>query len=221
MIRFDHVTKIYNQYKPDETKALHNVSFTVNKGELLVLKGASGSGKSTILSLLSVLTKPTEGAIFVGDQCISKLPDHFASRYRQNRIGIIFQQFNLILGLSIFDNIAASIVPLKNKRDSLSRVNTLLTSFGLIDKATKLVRYLSGGEQQRVAIIRALINNPDIILADEPTANLDAKLTNHFMETIQEIHKQGKTVIIATHDERFLSMKAKTRIIHIEYGRIS
>lgn len=221
MIRFDQVSKIYNAGKPNETVAVRDVTMTVEKGEIVILKGASGSGKSTLLSLLSVLTKPTAGVVSVEDQQVSKLPEHFAAAYRQKRIGMIFQQFNLIPELSVWENVVVPLIPVKKKQLKYAGIENLITQFEMNDKRTQPVKSLSGGEQQRVAIVRALANDPDIVVADEPTANLDADLVDGFIDIIREIHGQGKTIIIATHDERLMQLSDDIRIIEMNNGSIS
>lgn len=219
MIRFEQVNKVYKTGKPDETQALQNVSFEIQKGELVLLLGSSGSGKSSILSLLAALNKPSSGAVYFEDTCVSKLPDHFASRYRRNHLGFIFQQYNLIPELSAIENIRVPLIPLKlSKEEQSTRLENLLNQFFLSEKAHQPVKLLSGGEQQRVAIARSLVNDPDIILADEPTANLDQKLVSDFIEYIESANQLGKTIIIATHDSRFQNLKIAYRTIKVENG---
>ena len=219
MIKFDNVTKIYNLNKKDEKTAVKNINLKINKGEILILKGPSGSGKTTLLNLLSAISKPNEGAVYVNDLCVSKLPDNFASEYRRNSIGIIFQSFNLLNHLTVFENIIAPLVPEKKSiYKSKKGLKDFFVKFDLNELLNTKVKYLSGGEQQRVAIARALINNPEIIIADEPTAHLDSNLCDELISYFNGFHKDGKTIIIATHDERLLKLDAN--ILNIKDGEL-
>ena len=218
MITFRDVLKVY-RVGNREIKALNSVSFQIEKGERVLLKGVSGSGKSTILSLIAGVTKPTSGDIIVNKKRVSKLQDRFSSKFRQETIGFIFQKFNLIPNIPTFDNIVVPIIPLNlDSKEIEKRVKRLLEKFNLEDRRDILVKNLSGGEQQRVAIARALINNPDIIIADEPTANLDRKLSLDFIEILKSL--KDKTVIIATHDPIFFDLDIINRVIEIENGRV-
>lgn len=219
MIELKNITKIYEVNKNNIVTALNNINLTIKEGELVVIKGASGSGKSTILSLIAAISKPTSGEVIVGANRVSKLPDNFASDFRRDNIGFVFQKYNLIPTLSVKDNIILPLVPLnlhvKEIEDKLERV---LKMFHIEHKENQLIRNLSGGEQQRVAIARANINNPKIILADEPTANLDEKLSLHFIEMLKELKRDGKTIIVATHDPLFFDLDIVDRIVEIHQG---
>jgi putative ABC transport system ATP-binding protein len=218
VIRFKNVSKIYKS-ENREIKALENINFQIQKGEIVLLKGVSGSGKSTILSLIAGITKPTSGDIIVNGKRVSKLQDRFSSKFRQETIGFIFQKFNLIPNISAFDNIVVPIIPLNLESKEIEKdVKKLLKKFNLEHRRDILVKNLSGGEQQRVAIARALINNPEIIIADEPTANLDRKLSLDFIEILKSL--KDKTVIIATHDPIFFDLDIINRVIEIENGRV-
>jgi putative ABC transport system ATP-binding protein len=215
MIRLENVSKIYD----GNIYALKNINLLFNEGELIVLKGVSGSGKSTILSLIAGLSKPTEGEVIVDNKKISKLPDHFAASYRRDNIGIVFQKYNLIATLSVRENVLLPLFPLNLAREVMQeKSQKVLEKFSIAHKAELLVRNLSGGEQQRVAIARANINNPKIILADEPTANLDEKLSLSFIEILRELKTKNKTIVIATHDPLFFDLDIVDRIITIEHG---
>lgn len=196
MIDLRGVSKTFNEGKSSEFIALRDISFSVKEGETFFLKGISGSGKSTLLALIAGLYKPTNGSIYVAGTDITKLSIKFASKFRRENLGIIFQNFNLIPTLNVLDNVLLPTLP--DKSGSIKRARELLEKFHLIDKEKALSKSLSGGEQQRVAIIRALINEPKIILADEPTANLDAKLSQKLLEYFKDM--SGKTIIISTHD---------------------
>lgn len=198
MIYIKNVSKTFNN---DEFYALKDVNLHVKKGQICVLNGASGSGKSTLLSLIARLYTPSFGEIIINNINICNLSENFASAFRRKNIGIIFQKFNLIMTLSAIENILLpSIV---DKKNVSAHANELLKKFDLFDKKDILAKNLSGGEQQRVAIIRALINSPKLILADEPTANLDQKLSEKFLDYLKFIKEQNCTCIIATHDKIF------------------
>jgi len=221
VIELKDIVKLYEVNAAEVVTALKGINLYVKEGELVVLKGASGSGKSTILSLIAALSKPTSGEVIVGGDRISKLPDNFASDFRRHSIGFVFQKYNLIPTLSAKENIILPLVPMnmeaKEIEDKLSRV---LKMFHIEHKENQLVKNLSGGEQQRVAIARANINNPKIILADEPTANLDEKLSLAFIEILKELKAEGKTIVIATHDPLFFGLDIVDREIEIYQGSI-
>lgn len=217
MIRLENVSKIYGE----DIKALQDVSLEFEEGELIVLKGVSGSGKSTILSLIAGLSKPTIGEVIVDGKKISKLPDHFASAYRRDNIGIVFQRYNLIPTLSVTENVLLPLFPLNLDREDMNlKAKKVLKQFSIDHKAGVIVKNLSGGEQQRVAIARANINNPKIILADEPTANLDEKLSREFIEILAEMKSKKRTIVVATHDPLFFDLDIVDRMITIEHGKM-
>lgn len=198
MIELKNVTKIFNENKPNEFIAVKDISFSIKKGEIFILNGVSGSGKTTVLSMIAGLYKPSVGEIIVKNESINKLSLKFMSLFRRENIGFIFQNFNLIPTLSVFENIILPALPCKIL--PLQRADELLDEFNLKNKKNELAKNLSGGEMQRVAIIRALINDADIILADEPTANLDAFLSQKFVEILKFLQNKGKTIVISTHD---------------------
>ncbi|MBK7978572.1 MAG: ABC transporter ATP-binding protein [Ignavibacteriae bacterium] len=221
MIQFININKIFNQGEKDEIHALKKINFNVNENEFILLRGASGSGKSTILSIVGGLIKPTDGEVIVDGKSIAKLPDKFSSLLRREKIGFIFQKFNLISDLSVYDNIIIPLIPGKLSRSEIeSKVDKLLSDFSLNNKKNILIKKLSNGEQQRVAIARALINNPKIILTDEPTANLDEKLSNDFIEIIKKLKSNGITILLASHDPLFNSLEFLDNIIDIHLGEI-
>ena len=219
MINLKNIIKKYEINKNNIVTALDEVSININEGELVVLKGASGSGKSTILSLIAALSKPTSGEVLVDTKRISKLPDNFASDFRRDNIGFIFQKYNLIPNLSVKENIILPLIPMNLHVELIEeKLTRVLDMFKIEHKKDALVKNLSGGEQQRVAIARANINNPKIILADEPTANLDEKLSLHFIDIIKELKSQNKTIIIATHDPLFFDLDIVDTEIEIHNG---
>jgi putative ABC transport system ATP-binding protein len=221
MIELKNITKIYEVNKNNKVVALENINLTINEGELIILKGASGSGKSSILSLIAALSKPTSGEVIVDTKKISKLSDNFASIFRRDNIGFIFQKYNLIPTLSVKENILLPLVPLNpDSAEAEKKIQGVMRRFNINHKEDSIVRNLSGGEQQRVAIARANVNNPKIILADEPTANLDDKLSQHFIEILRELKSYNKTIIIATHDPLFFGLDFVDCEIEMSGGKI-
>jgi len=220
MIKIKNISK--NFKNNDETiTALSNISFEVKKNQLVLLKGRSGSGKSTLLSIISGISKPTSGTVFINEQEITKLPDSFASKFRNEFIGFIFQKFNLIEDLNVFDNVAAILIPQNLSKSKIEKkVFNALKLAKIKHKKDVLIKKLSGGEQQRVAIARALVNEANLILADEPTANLDLTLTKNFIEILTELKKLGKTIILSTHDEIFFDLDIVDKVIEIKNGEI-
>ncbi len=221
MIVLKNITKIFEINKHNKVKALDNINLKIGEGELVVLKGSSGSGKSTILSLIAGLSKPSSGEVIVDEKRVSKLPDNFASLYRRENIGFIFQKYNLIPTLSVKDNILLPLVPenLEDKKVELL-INKVMKEFKIEHKKDSMVRNLSGGEQQRVAIARAHVNNPKIIIADEPTANLDEKLSKHFIQILKDLKKSNKTIVVATHDPLFFELDFVDKIVDLNNGKI-
>jgi len=221
MIELKNIVKIYDINKNNKVTALNNINLKINEGEVVVLRGASGSGKSTILSLIAALSKPSSGEVIVDDKKISKLPDNFAAIYRRDNIGFIFQKYNLIATLSVKENIILPLIPLNpDAKDVAQKLEIVAKRFNISHKLNSIVRNLSGGEQQRVAIARANINNPKIIIADEPTANLDEKLSLHFIEILRQLKKLNKTIVVATHDPLFFGLDFVDREIQIHNGNI-
>lgn len=221
MIELKNITKQYKSGSHNTVSALDDISVDFKEGEIVILKGASGSGKSSILSLIAALSKPTSGEIIVDSKRISKLSDNFASVYRRDNIGFIFQKYNLIPNLSVEDNILLPLVPL-NLDEALvqKKLEDVMQTFHIKHKKGMIVKNLSGGEQQRVAIARSQINTPKIILADEPTANLDRELSLKFIEIIKELKSLNRTIIIATHDPLFFGLDFVDKEIEIANGKI-
>ncbi len=221
MIELKNITKTYEVNSNNKVTALTNINLQFDEGKLIVLKGSSGSGKSTILSLIAALSKPTSGEVIVDQKRISKLPDKFAALYRRENIGFIFQKYNLIPTLNVNENIILPLVPTNPDENELQKkVDNVLQQFQIENKKDTTVRNLSGGEQQRVAIARSLINDPKIIIADEPTANLDEKLSREFCTILEKLKSQNKTIIIATHDPIFFNLPFVDKIITINKGKI-
>jgi putative ABC transport system ATP-binding protein len=193
--------KVYNSGMPDELTALHDVSIEIIRNKVTVLKGPSGSGKTSLLSLIGCMSRPTAGQIYIDKKDVGKLPERFLTNIRREKFGFIFQQLHLIRNVSVLENILLPLYPLSMAPIRMQeKAISVMKKFGIEDKKNFKVKQLSGGEQQRVAIARAMINDPKIIIADEPTAHLDSKLASEFMELLESLLAEGKTIIIATHD---------------------
>lgn len=211
--------KIYNEEKENQFFALKDINIEINNGEIVIIKGVSGSGKSTLLALIGALSKPSRGDILVENQNIAKLPDIFSSQYRNEEVGFIFQSFNLIDGLNVYDNVKAPLVLKNIKHSELSKkVEEALKLANISHKSKQMVSNLSGGEKQRCAIARALVHAPSIILADEPTANLDRDNSLLFLEILKKFKELNKTVIVATHDVIFDNLTVVDKYINIQDG---
>ena len=221
MINIRGVSLVYNQNKQNEFCALKNINLDINDGELVILKGISGSGKSTLLSLIALLQKPTSGEILIDGTNIAKLPDAFCSELRHKRLGLVFQNFNLIEGLSVYENLLApfALTNFKaNVRDEM--IKKALSLANLAHKKDENVSNLSGGERQRCAVARALSMDADIILADEPTANLDRQNARAFLGLLESFKTLKKSVIVATHDSIFDELSATDRVVSLQNGEI-
>ena len=221
MINIRGVSLVYNQGKQNEFCALKNINLDVNNGELVILKGVSGSGKSTLLSLIALLQKPTSGEILIDGTNIAKLPDAFCSEFRHKRLGLVFQNFNLIEGLSVYENLLApfALTNFKaNVREEM--IKRALELANIAHKRDENVSNLSGGERQRCAVARALSMDADIILADEPTANLDRQNARAFLGLLESFKTLKKSVIVATHDSIFDELSATDRVVSLQNGEI-
>jgi putative ABC transport system ATP-binding protein len=193
------VRKSYAGNPPVE--ALRGIDLTINEGELIGLVGTSGSGKSTMLNIMGALDHPTEGKVRIQGQDLSALSDRQLSSLRGRRIGFIFQQFHLIAGLSLVENVATGVLYQgANRSQRIKNGIRLLTKVGLGNRLDHLPHQLSGGEQQRVAVARALMGEPAIILADEPTGNLDSKTSEEIVKLLHQLNEDGSTIIVVTHD---------------------
>lgn len=218
-IKLTHISK---EYLTDEvtTKVLHNVSLTVKRGEFIAISGPSGSGKSTLLNILGLLDLATKGEYILNGIDVTKLTEDEQSNIRSQEIGFVFQSFNLLKRISVLENI---ILPAIYKgmppQERTSRAIELLKSVGLEEQIYKKPNQLSGGQQQRVAIARALMNNPALILADEPTGNLDTKSGNDIMQILKSLNKEGNTIIMITHEADIA--KQAQRVVYIRDGELS
>ena len=221
VIRTNNVSKVFNPGMADEIQAVTDVTMKINRAEVTVLKGPSGSGKTTLLSLLGCMSRPTAGSIYINDKDIAKLPERFLAQIRRKTFGFIFQHFNLIRGISVIENVMLPLFPLDvSVREIKTRAVSILDNLNILNKKNMKVQHLSGGEQQRVAIARALINHPEIILADEPTAHLDTKLSGELLDILQNMNAEGKVVIIGTHDPLVYESSFVDRVIEMRDGMV-
>jgi len=214
MIEFQSVSK---QYSPDAV-ALRDISLTVNKGELVFLAGPSGAGKSTLMKMIAAIERPSAGKVIVNGQDIGKLKPAGIPFLRRN-LGLIFQQQRLLNDRSILSNVMLPLlVTGASRHQAEQRARAALDKVGLLDRAASMPLALSGGEQQRVSIARAIVNRPQIILADEPTANLDRDSANRVLDALKAFHSVGVTCLISSHDEQMLDRAA--RVIHLKQGQL-
>ena len=217
ILRVENLCKTYGKGK-NEVKALEHISFSVNKGEFIAIIGPSGSGKSTLLHILGGVDKPTSGKVFMNDHDVYVQNDEQLAIFRRRQVGLIYQFYNLIPVLNVVENMT---LPLKldGQKVNEERVNELLDLLGLAERRKHLPSQLSGGQQQRVSIGRALINAPALVLADEPTGNLDSKSSQEIIGLLKYSNKKyGQTLVVITHDEN-IALQAD-RIIRIEDGQI-
>jgi putative ABC transport system ATP-binding protein len=221
MIELVDVRKVFNAGQPNEFVAIDGVSLVIDAERTTVFRGPSGSGKTTLLSLIGCMARPTSGRIRLLDREITSLPERFLTGIRQKTFGFIFQQCNLIKGITALENVMLPAYPSGEKHASLkNRAMDLLDTFQILRKAQSRVEWLSGGEAQRVAIARALINNPSIIIADEPTANLDTKLSREFMEIMGRLKSERKTILFASHDPIVYESDLADRVVDLRDGRV-
>ena len=221
MIELVDVRKVFNMGKPNEFVAIHGVSLSVDFNQVTVLRGPSGSGKTTLLSIIGCMARPTSGRIKLAGREITSLPERFLTEIRRKTFGFIFQQFNLIKGVTALENAMLPAYPLGEQHASLKkRAMHLFDLFNVSSKADSRIEWLSGGEAQRVTIARALMNNPSIIIADEPTAHLDTKLSVEFMEIVGRLKADQKTVLIASHDPTVFESPVVDRVINLRDGGI-
>lgn len=204
MISLKNINKIYKK-KDLEVPVLNNVNLEIKQGELIAIVGPSGSGKSTLLNILGCLDKQTSGKYFLKGEDISKMSAKEMAGLRNSTFGFIVQDFALINEYTVTQNVEIPLLYSKQKKDK-DAIDIVLKQLSIIDKKKELTSNLSGGQKQRVAIARSIINNPDIILADEPTGSLDQKTGHDVMNILMDLHKQGKTVIIITHDSNVAAL---------------
>lgn len=221
MIQLSGITKTFNVGKPNEFQALKGIDLEVALNEVSVLIGPNGSGKTTLLSILGCMSRPTSGRIWLKGRELTSLPERFAVEIRRETFGFIFQNYNLIKGITVLENTMLPAYPTGIKyREIRDRALSLLESLGMGSKTQERVEHLSGGEQQRAAIARALVNGPSIIIADEPTAHLDSELAQRLLDIFAGFKDEGKTILIACHDPLVFESPVVDRVISMRDGRI-
>lgn len=221
LISLEAVTKIYNQGKPNEVRALTDVDLDIAEQTMVCLQGPSGSGKSTLLSIIGCIFPPTSGRAAIAGKQLVRMPDRFLTIHRRETIGFIFQRFNLLSELTVAENIVLPLLPLGvPPKERTARARALMERLAIRHRENFPAGQISGGELQRVAIARALINNQPIILADEPTAHLDSRLSLEFMDILAGLKKNGKTIVITSHDPIVAEHPAMDRIINVKDGRL-
>ena len=218
MIRVDNLSKIFRT-EEIETTALNSVSFEVKKGEFVAIMGPSGCGKSTLLNILGLLDNPTDGSYQLLGQEMGDLKERERTRFRKGNIGFVFQSFNLIDELNVFENVELPLKYLKiSSAERKQRVTEMLKRMNISHRAQHYPQQLSGGQQQRVAIARAVVANPSLVLADEPTGNLDSKNGKEVMDLLNELNGEGTTIVMVTHSQKDASMAQRT--INLFDGKI-
>ncbi|MBI2596171.1 ABC transporter ATP-binding protein [Candidatus Daviesbacteria bacterium] len=219
MIHFINVNKIYQAAETVSFQALKNINLSVQKGEFLAIIGASGSGKSTLINIIGLLDRPTSGSYNLEGQDTTNSNQDTLAKLRNQKIGFVFQNFNLLPRTSTLQNVALPLIYSGfSKKEREQKAQQMIAEVGLSEKLNSHPNQLSGGQQQRVAIARALVTNPEIILADEPTGNLDSKSGGEIVELFQKLNKTGKTIIMITHEDNIA--KHAKKIIHIKDGEI-
>ena len=217
LIELKNIYKIYHM-GDEEVRASDGVSLSIDRGEFVAIVGKSGSGKSTLMNIIGALDVPTEGEYILGGEDVSEMSDDQLAQIRNKMIGFIFQQFNLIETLSIYQNVELPLLydGKLNKSERENIVKEKLEQVGLLDKIKSMPLQLSGGQQQRVAIARSLVNNPKLIFADEPTGALDSETSNEIMSLLKDLNNQGKTIIMVTHDADLI--KYATKVVRLKDG---
>jgi putative ABC transport system ATP-binding protein len=221
MIELSDIHKAFNQGQANEFWALGGISLSIAAHQVTVLSGPSGSGKTTLLTLLGCLARPTRGRVRLREQDVSGLPERFLTDIRRQTFGFVFQQFNLVRGLSALDNVMLPAYPLGLPYGQLrEKAESHLAALDLGHRRAARVEWLSGGERQRVAIARALINDPEIIIADEPTANLDTALSRQFLDILGRLVAAGRTVVLTSHDPLVVESSVVNRVVRLRDGRL-
>ena len=218
VIELKSVSKVYKSKGVDDVVALDDLTLDIRRGEFAAVCGVSGSGKSTLLHIMGCLDKPTSGKVIVSGTDVSGLNDSELAKIRSERIGIVLQDFALIPYRTAYDNVMVPLYFSRNRKNIRKRIMESLEKTGVADLAKREIRKMSGGQKQRVAIARALVNYPDIILADEPTGQLDTKTKKEIAELFKAINSEGVTIVVVTHDDELA--KTADRIVRISDGRI-
>ena len=217
-IELKSVTKVYRSKGVEDVVALDDLTLEVRKGEFIAVCGVSGSGKSTLLHIIGCLDQPTSGTVLISGTDVSGLSDSALAKIRNDKIGIVLQDFALIPYRTAYDNVMVPLYFSKNKKNAHKRIMESLEKTGVAALAKREIRKMSGGQKQRVAIARALVNNPDIILADEPTGQLDSKTKKEIADLFKTINSEGRTIVVVTHDDELA--KTADRVVRIVDGRI-
>ena len=221
MIELVAVTKTFNAGKPNRFTALQEIDLTLAAQSVTVFKGPSGSGKTTLLGIIGCMARPTAGRLRISGREVTRLPERFLAQIRRESFGFVFQSFNLVNGVSVLENVMLPGYPADGSLDRIRRrALSLLEELEIRSKAHEPVQSLSGGEQQRAAIARALINDPAFVIADEPTAHLDTGLARQFLDIVGRLKSQGKTVLMGTHDPVLFDARVVDRVIEMRYGRM-
>ena len=217
-IELKSVTKVYRSKGVEDVVALDDLTLEVRKGEFIAVCGVSGSGKSTLLHIIGCLDQPTSGTVLISGTDVSGLSDSALAKIRNDKIGIVLQDFALIPYRTAYDNVMVPLYFSKNKKNAHKRIMESLEKTGVAALAKREIRKMSGGQKQRVAIARALVNNPDIILADEPTGQLDSKTKKEIADLFKTINSEGRTIVVVTHDDELA--KTADRVVRIVDGKI-
>lgn len=221
MIELKDVRKVYNAGKPNEYAALQGITLAIESGKATAFKGPSGSGKTTLLSIVGCMSRPTSGRLWVEGREVTSLPERFLTEIRRKAFGFIFQQFHLIRGITALENAMLPAYPTGLPYGEIkARALRLFEELEIAGRASLGVEWLSGGEAQRVAIARALINDPGVLIADEPTAHLDSRLSAELMGIFASLKAQGKTLLVASHDPLVCESGAVDRVVEVRDGRI-
>ena len=219
-IATQNLTKVYCRGKPEEVKAIKDATLEIREGDFCLLTGPSGSGKTTLLSLLALLSQPTKGKIFYENEEVSSYSDAWQTKIRKEKIGFIFQQYNLLPQFSAWENVALpNLCRPMSKVERRSQAIRIMRRMGLGERINFKVARLSGGEQQRVAIARALVTSPEIIFADEPTASVDEDTASAIISLFKDLKKEGRTVVVSTHDNSLI--REATLHLKIQNGTVS
>ncbi len=217
IIKLSDINKVYTT-KTIETQALEGINIEVRKGEFLSIMGPSGCGKSTLLNIMGLLDRPSGGTVEFFGKDLTGIRDKDLARFRNENLGFVFQSFHLIPTLSVMDNVMVPLTYRKGSRDRKKAVVEALEKVGLSHRVTHFPAQLSGGQAQRVAIARAIVGNPSIILADEPTGNLDSRMSEEVMQLLHGLNREGKTIIMVTHNEA--QARDTDRVIHLFDGHL-
>lgn len=217
MIQLRNISKVFAKNGEESVKAVNGIDLTISKGEFIAIIGASGSGKSTLMNILGMLDRPSNGTYYFENREVNTLLDGELAEIRNRKIGFVFQSFNLLPRTSAVENVELPLI-YSNRTETKKLAINALMKVGLKERINHKPNELSGGQQQRVAIARALVNEPEIIFGDEPTGNLDSKSGTEVMDIFKQLHAEGKTVVLITHDNEIAEMAQ--RVIRIKDGRI-